>query len=184
MKALRPPQVNPKRRRAVSVRVVRGPSPGSEKRFTGTFTVGREADCGVQVLDASVAPHHVQILFDGVLWWVRDLNTGVGTLLDGARVQVVPLPDSAKIELGKGGPLLAIDVVDEEERPAPAPPESPPPPASSIALQSEAQIIERYLRPVGDGPIGAQTMMIRRAFERVQKQSSRRYRLVIGAFLV
>jgi pSer/pThr/pTyr-binding forkhead associated (FHA) protein len=169
----------------VSVRVVRGPSAGAEKRFSGTFTIGRDADCDVQLLDESVAPHHVQILFDGVLWWIRDLNTGGGTFLDGMRTQVVPLPASAKIELGKGGPLLAVDVADEGDQSAPAPSASPPvTSASSIALQSETQIIERYLRPVGDEPAGAHTMMIRRAFERVQKKSSQRYHLVIGAFLV
>jgi membrane-bound lytic murein transglycosylase D len=173
-----------KRSRAVTVRVLRGKSAEAMKRFTGTFTIGRGADCGLQIFDDAVALRHVQILFDGVLWWVRDLNSGVGTYVGGTRAQVVPLPASARIELGKGGPLLALDLADEEEQPVAIPADSPVATATSVPLKSETQIFEKYIGPLGDEPVGAQTMMIRKAFERVRKKSSWRYRVVIGAFLV
>ncbi len=195
-------------RRSTGVKavVVRGQAPRGEAWFGDTFTVGRGPECDLQLLDEGVESRHLQVIFDGVLWWVRDLSSGQGTYVNGTRVQLVPLPEAAEVEVGRPGPLLrltsAAGARAEGERvsgaapgpsagPAPASsaartaPAAPPPRKATPGdrFASETQILNRYLRP-GDGPAGRETMMFRRAFERVQKRSSRRYRLLIGAALL
>jgi hypothetical protein len=160
-----------------------------EVRLSATFTGGSDAGCDIRLSDAGVAPQHVQIIFDGILWWARDMGGAGGTYVNGTRIQFVHLPEQARVELGEGGPLLSIGAAEAERSPEPdaaAPPaaEAPgtragpqPPPAR---FSSETQIIERYLRPSGEGPAGRETMMLRRAFARAHRTSSRRYQLVVG----
>jgi hypothetical protein len=176
--------------RALLVRVIRGEGTPREARLAAKFTVGAGAGCDIRFPDARVDRRHVQVIFDGILWWVRDLGSAAGTYVNGTRIQLVPLPEQARVELGKGGPLLSIETAGEERpstppaepgpAPGPPPPSSPPPPAR---FSSETQIIERYLEPSRDRPHGADTMMFRRAFARVQRRSSRRYRIAIGGVL-
>lgn len=139
--------------------------------------------------DAGVAPQHVQLMFDGILWWARDLGTPNGTYVNGTRVHFVPLPEQARVELGRGGPLLVIRVDEEERTPDPTAVMPPPAEARPAAVSapvptprvsSETQIIQRYMQRSGEGGAGRETMLFRRAFARVQRQSSRRYRIVIG----
>ena len=179
----------PRGPRAVVARVVRGEGGPREVRLSATFTVGSDAGCDIRLSDAGVAPQHVQIIFDGILWWARDLGGAGGTYVNGTRIQFVHLPEQARVELGEGGPLLSIDAAGEERSPEPdaaSPPavEAPgtragPQPAPA-RFSSETQIIERYLRPSGEGPAGRETMMFRRAFARAHRTSSRRYQLVVG----
>lgn len=179
-----------RRARCVVARVTTGKTATSERRFDATFTIGRAADCALRVPGADVEPRHVQVLFDGVSrWWIRNLAGAGKTWVDGAPVQFVPLEGEAKVQLGKGGPLVSLALSEQgatepaaPEEPAPAP--APAPPVGPARELSEAEIIQRYMKPVGDAPAGKQTMMFRAAFQRVQKRSSRRYHLVIGAILL
>ena len=199
--------------KALRVRVLRGVSTPRDATFAGTLTIGTAADCEVRVDGPDVAPRHVQLVFDGVLWWTRDLGSPAGTFLNGTRVQFVPLSQNGVLEIGKGGPSLAVemaadraasskaaeappDVVPDArskgapsggasskaaERSAPAP-EAAPVPARPSRFSSETQIV-RALRG-GRAPAGRETMMLRRAFERVHKGSARRYQIAVGASLV
>jgi hypothetical protein len=181
--------------------------------FAGTLTIGTASACEVRVDGPAVAPHHVQLVFDGVLWWARDLGSPAGTFLNGTRVQFVPLPQNAVLELGQGGPSLAVEVAGRAasseaaeappdvvpdarpkgassrgtsskvaERSAPAPEAAPTPARPASRFSSETQIV-RALRG-GGAPAGRETMMLRRAFERVHKKSARRYQIAVGASLV
>jgi pSer/pThr/pTyr-binding forkhead associated (FHA) protein len=163
--------------------------PGTEGRFTSTFTIGRAADCGLRVQDPAVEPHHAQLLFDGIVWWIRHVAASGETLVDGSPVRVVPLQGDARLELGKGGPVVSLALSErgkeseregEEESPGPEAPASAPARGEAPEL-TEDEIIRRYMKPVGSGPAGKQTMMFRAAFAKVQKKSSRRYRVVIAA---
>ena len=172
----------PKRVRAVLARVTKGRGREGERRFAATFVVGGAPDCELQVLDPSVEPRHAQIICDGKSWWVRHVGKAGGTFVDGAQVQLVPLVNETRIELGKGGPVVTLVPTDEDAAEPAAP--QPAARAASGQILSEAEIIQRYIKPVGDAPAGKQTMMFRAAFQQVQKKSSRRYHLVIGAILL
>lgn len=154
-----------------------------ELTFTSTFTVGRDEECQVHLLDEGVARAHLQVVFDGILWWARDLNTEAGSFLGGNRIQLLALPERAEIELGRGGPVLSLAIRSDEAKAPPVSDRVEGEPQSKGRFTSETQIIERYVRPRGDAPAGRETLMLRRAFARVQKRSSRRYRLVLGAVL-
>lgn len=203
--------------RSVVARVAKGNGTGKERRFTGTFIVGRAADCGLRISDPAVDPHHAQILFDGIVWWVRHVGGAAGTYVDGSPIQLVPLAGEAKLELGKGGPVVSLrlaeagaseaDEAEEggkaskpgkagkpddkagkarkaDESAGDAEPSASTPGSGTGRELTEAEIIQRYMRPVGDGPAGKQTMMFRAAFQSVQKKSSRRYQVIIGASLL
>ena len=169
--------------RGVRVVEVRGcqARPG-ESCFEDTFTVGRGPGCDLQLLDERVEDRHLQVLYDGVLWWLRDVSAGRGTYLNGLRVHLVPLPDTAEVELGSPGPLLRLtrSAASARRVDAPAAPAEPAAASSGERFSSETQMLNRYLRP-STGPTGRETMIFRRAIERVRKQSSRRYRIAICA---
>ena len=160
-------------RSGIQVRLVRGRATPAEARFEATFTVGRSPECDVQCPEPFVSRQHLRVAFDGQGWWVRDLDTGSGTLVGGQRIAEVALTGPLEVELGEGGPVLAL-----------APERVGPTRAASVpGFASETQIIERYLEPSQGGPAGRQTLMFRRAFARVQARSSRRYRWAIAAAL-
>lgn len=164
------------------------PDVQKERSFTSAFLIGSASECALRIRGAAVEPRHVQVLFDGISWWIRNL-AGAGKLqVDGAPVQFVPLEGAAQVQLGKGGPVVSLRLAEPGTPETVPPPPSPPPataPAPSAARElSEAEIIQRYMKPVGNAPAGKQTMMFRAAFQRVQKRSSRRYHLVIAAILL
>jgi pSer/pThr/pTyr-binding forkhead associated (FHA) protein len=141
--------------------VVRGKSRGGEQRFTESFTIGRAPGCGVQVLEPGVAEHHLELVFDGVRWWARSLSA-VGTYVGGEEIQMVPLQGTAELELGAGGPVVSV----AEAR-------------LRRGFRSEEEIVARLRAPEG-APAGTQTLMLRRAVARVQRSSSRRYRVAVA----
>lgn len=158
----------------VLVRIQTGYAREGEKRFTRSFLIGRSGDCDFQLKDDRVSRRHAQVFFDGRTWRVQDLNSANGTYLNGIRVKEEPLPEKAEIELGRGGPLLSIRV--EQEKPIVEEVEVN---AKKKEFSSETQIIQRYFDKSKTEKAGEHTMMFRRAFERVHKKKSRKYRLGI-----
>lgn len=68
--------------------------------------------------------------------------------------------------------------------PAPRPTQGAPEPTPGGGFTNESQILRRFLRKDDDKtPVGHETMLFRRAFERVQKRSSRPYQILAGAVL-
>lgn len=192
--------------RGVVVRALTGNPRVQEVSFGRAFTVGSAAGCDFQLLDEGVAQAHAEVIADGILWWVRDLSGDPGTFVNGSRLEMIPLREVMEIELGRGGPRLRLEVVKEghdraspparpeetqrlEERKGREQPErgeqpGPPAPAAGHGeFTSETQILRRFLRRGGGAPAGNQTMMFRRAFERVQKRSSRPYQIVAAVAL-
>ena len=162
----------------VLLRLVGGEAQPSEARFAGTFLIGRSPDCDVRVQESFVSRQHLKVVFDGERWWLKDLDTGSGTFIAGSPITEVPLVEAVEVELGKGGPRFSLSV-ESEARPKVA---SLGPQAG--AFSSETQIIRRYLEPDSMLPAGKQTLMFRRAFQRVQKRSSRKYQLAIAVALL
>ena len=61
---------------------------------TGTFVprsndivIGREPACDIVLSSRYVNRRHARIHFDGKYWWLEDLRSVNGTLLDGVKVQ-------------------------------------------------------------------------------------------------
>ncbi|MCX5883092.1 MAG: FHA domain-containing protein [Deltaproteobacteria bacterium] len=163
---------------AIVVQVVRGQAGEKKKRFTAGFKVGRSRECDLQIGENCVSRVHLHVRFDSGQWWLKDLESANGTFMNGVRIQEALLSESAEIELGRGGALLSltiekIELPKVEEAPAPA-----------RDFTTETQIIRHYLDNTRKEDVGEQTMMFRRAFQRVQKKKSRKYQAVIGVALL
>jgi len=168
----------PKSGLAVLLRVTKGQAMEAEKRFTATFLIGRGKECDLQLTDTCVSRNHLQVVFDGENWRLKNLGSANGTFVNGIRIQEVPLTGSVEVELGKGGPLLLLTVEKPEL------PKVEETQTATREFSTETQIIRHYLDKSATEPVGEQTMMFRRAFERVHKKKSRKYQVVIGVVLL
>jgi soluble lytic murein transglycosylase-like protein len=151
---------------------------GRTFRFSRSFHIGREHDCGVRIEDGRVSRKHVLVSFDHGRWQVSDQKSGNGVYVNGRRVETVPVDHILSIRLGPEGPLLTIEVegaAAQAARPSAAP---PPAGGETMLLQS---YVERYFgEPTGDEPVGGRTLMIRKAFSRIQRKQRRTYTVVVG----
>ena len=108
-------------------------------------------------------------------WIVRDLQSSNGVFIDGKRTAAAPIGNGVTVVLGNDGPALEIEV--EHEAAARRPPERVEPDEED-ALEVYA---ERYFQSGDDESAGSRTVMIRKAFQKVQQQQKRTHRLTIGA---
>lgn len=162
----------------LTIHVEGGRSEERNFRFQGRFRIGRERSCDGQVKDPHVSRTHLEFLFEAGQWRVRDLGSVNGTYLDGVLIQESVLPQKARIELGAGGPVLSV----QQEYRSTASPD--PDETVSVEANSLTQIAGHYFGKSNTGTAGEHTMMIRRAFHRIQKRHSRRYQVILLAAVV
>jgi serine/threonine protein kinase len=62
--------------------------------------LGRKEDCDLSVPENSVSSRHCELRFDGFHWWVTDLNSRNGTLVNGVPIQQQLLKDGDIIQIG------------------------------------------------------------------------------------
>jgi hypothetical protein len=67
----------------------------------GRAVLGRSKECDVQVPDPNVSRRHAELRQEGGAWWLVDLDSTNGTLLNGKRVQRAKLSDGDTIRLGE-----------------------------------------------------------------------------------
>jgi membrane-bound lytic murein transglycosylase D len=148
---------------------------GSHYRFVESFCIGRAPDCDIRIQDVHVSRKHVSVEFNGAQWCLRDLQSGNGVFVAGESVQSVPIAGKLTISLGADGPVVSMEV----EQPEP-PVEEEEEAGHTVML---ASYTDRYLRQASDEEdedVGERTMMIRRAFEQVQKKQKRKHGWVVG----
>ena len=63
-------------------------------------TIGRLASSGVHVPDANVSREHAAFVREGSSWWIEDLDSSNGTLLNGEPVDRARLQDGDVVEVG------------------------------------------------------------------------------------
>jgi peptidoglycan lytic transglycosylase D len=149
-------------------------SDGRLFRLVRPFVIGRELDCDVRIEDGRVSRKHVEVSIEDGRWIVRDRQSGNGVFVNGRRIDTLPVDQSLTITLGADGPSVTLEVE------APAVPVSARPPAAG----SETMIyIDRYFGGAIDENevVGGRTMMIRKAFQKVQKKQQRKYTWIVAA---
>ena len=144
-----------------------------EREFTGRVRIGRDPGCDLRINDQGVSRVHAELFRAGGQWFVRDLGSSNGTFLDGARVQEAPLPACSSLRLGTRGPELRLNH-DGPAQPATGTASGEPP-------RSLDEIAAHYFDANSKAPAGDRTMMVRRAFNSVQRRQKRRYGSVIAA---
>ena len=164
---------------SVVARVLRGVGPVGDLKFSESFSVGRSSECDLPMHETSVSRTHARVEFDGDRWWIKDLGSSNGTILNGQRIHESLLPDSAIVELGVGGPQFSLEVERKVEKVDEV---------GSLRLNpdltTETQIIRHYFDKTDSDNSGEHTMMFRRAFKNVQKKKSKKYQLLIGVTLL
>lgn len=96
---------------AGTVRVTWQDSRGKHERtFNRGFQIGRDDACDIHLDDALISRRHAEVSYEDGLWWIRDLGSRNGTLVDGQRVTRVPLPVACDVQLHEMAPVLRLDV--------------------------------------------------------------------------
>jgi hypothetical protein len=81
-----------------------------ERTFHADFRIGREDTCELHLDDPMISRKHVLVSHEQGLWWIADLGSRNGTLLDGHRVMRAPLPPRCEVKLYEAGPALRLEV--------------------------------------------------------------------------
>jgi hypothetical protein len=81
-----------------------------ERTFHADFRIGREDVCELHLDDPMISRKHALVSHEQGLWWIADLGSRNGTLLDGHRVTRAPLPPRSEVKLYDAGPSLRLEV--------------------------------------------------------------------------
>jgi membrane-bound lytic murein transglycosylase D len=153
---------------------------GQDLSFRTTFRIGRADDCEVCIQEEHVSRNHVEVWFEDGRWCLRDLNSANGVYVNGQRREAVAIPDELTFRLGIEGPELTLRV-EKPPQPAPPPP-SPPATAQPVPNPDLKHYLEHYFG-TAEGA-GDRTMMVRMAYQHLQKKQKRKYGKVIVALAV
>jgi len=94
-----------------SVRVTWSDASGvHERSFHTDFRIGRDDTCELHLDDPMISRRHAEISFAEGLWWIRDLGSRNGTMLDGRSISRVPLPGRCEVKLYEAGAPLRLEV--------------------------------------------------------------------------
>src|SRR5262249_27639194 len=150
---------------------VRAPD-GRTFRMVRAFVIGRELTCEVRIEDGRVSRTHAAVSFEDGRWVVRDRQSGNGVFVDGRRVDSALVDGALTISLGADGPRIGLEV---EHAAAAAPP-------PALVHGETMAYVNRYFGDDLDGsvPAGGRTMMIRKAFQKVQKKQKRKYTGIVA----
>jgi len=153
--------------------IVRLPD-GRTLRFSTSFLIGREPGCEVELAYGQVSRRHAEVSLAAGEWIIRDLQSSNGLFVDGRRTERTAIGDGVTVTVGADGPTLRI----EPEGVAPA----PEPRQDTTHDGTLDEYAQRYFQSEGDDEsVGGRTLMIRKAFQKVQQQQRRRSRVAIGA---
>lgn len=162
MPASNPPPLSPSPPILI-VRTGAGSPDFQELRFTSSFRIGRGEQCEFRIQNEYVSRQQAEVVFENGQWYVRDLRSSNGIYVGERRVDEVSVTDSLTIRLGIKGPTIAFEVQQ--------------PPTAATPGESTAVYVDRYFSeaPANENA-GEHTIMVRRAFQRVQTRQKRKYR--------
>jgi pSer/pThr/pTyr-binding forkhead associated (FHA) protein len=74
---------------AISLTLIPENEPGISKHFSQSeIILGRDPGCDLQLADDTVSARHSQLAYHHGQWWIMDLTSKNGTLLNGAPVKI------------------------------------------------------------------------------------------------
>ncbi|MCI0651146.1 MAG: FHA domain-containing protein [Planctomycetes bacterium] len=111
----------------------------------GAVTVGRARDATVMIRDAKSSRHHLRIEGNGPGYFVEDLGSSNGTLLNGKATRRAPLAHGDVIHIGE----VSITYIDERA-PAAGAPEAP---AAIAVAAAPAGILEEPAAAAPESPV-------------------------------
>src|SRR5678816_4187362 len=144
---------------AITIQILECQADNREYASTSGFCIGRDGADETRISnDSSISRKHAEVLCQEDGWWVKDLNSTNGTYVDEQKIDCVAIRRSTKMRLGTGA---TIDLLSPEgvQQGAAEPP---------VDSASVTQYMRRYFDASTDDNAGGHTLMIRRAFARVQ----------------
>jgi len=64
------------------------------------LTIGRKTSCAIRVEDPTVSAEHAEIFPESGQWWVSDLNSTNGILVNGKKIEKAQLVEGTTIGIG------------------------------------------------------------------------------------
>ncbi|MBK1718453.1 transglycosylase SLT domain-containing protein [Thiocystis violacea] len=132
--------------------------------------VGRGEDCGLRLHHELVSRRHFAIYPEAGRWWVRDLGSRNGTLINGRPIDRLPLEGVTTLQLGSDGPRIRVTLPERV-------PEAP-------ASTSAEPLFRHYFADDRPGAMGEHTRFIRRFLHDEKRRQRRLYLGLIGVVLV
>ena len=111
--------------------VERGPDSGREFPLDDVAVIGRLKTAQVALSDMSASREHTRVLHQGDMWFLVDLGSRNGTLVNGKKVQRHKLAQGDRIAIGKT--VMRFEA-DGGKAPAPEAPESTSTPTEPLPL--------------------------------------------------
>jgi hypothetical protein len=81
-----------------------------ERTFHGDFRIGRDESCELHLDDPLISRRHAEVIHREGLWWITDLGSRNGTLLDRHLITSCPLPTQCEVKLYETAPVLRLEV--------------------------------------------------------------------------
>ena len=139
--------------------------------FQTNFKIGRTAECDVCIRNEFVSRTHVAVSFEDGAWWLRDQNSRNGIYVGDQRVVRTALKERLIIRLGIRGPEVSFTALQ---------------PVKQLEPEAKAMLASDYVqhyfgKSPGRRPAGEHTMLIRTAFEQVQRKEKRKYGGIIAS---
>ena len=151
----------------ISITYEAGDGDQATRIFLSSFRVGRSPDCEVSVSSSVVSRKHLEVVLLADSWWLIDDSSANGTFVDGMKIDRYELTGDTRVELGRGGPTLHFRIEEPETE-----------------KKADPLTVTQYQKHYFDGKdnseIGEHTMMVRQAFDRVQKKQKRKYGGIIA----
>ena len=152
---------------SITVKIEKGKAEKTDFSFTTPFRIGHDKSCELRIEDPAVSRFHAEIWFLRDKWWILDLESASGILVDGKKVERSPLAKKTKVQLGSNGPVLTLTTEEISKAEA------------TLKDQTVTQYIQHYFTASND-EVGEHTMMVRRAFEKVQKKQKKKFGVIIA----
>ncbi len=180
------------------LRVALGGPQQKDYRFTTPFRIGRTEECDVCIKDEHVSRVHARTAYEDGGWWLYDLNSANGLIVNGERVPKVLLTNGITVRLGVRGLDVTFAVQDAPKpatppviqslpvpEPIPVKVAATPPVATPVAKKPAEDYAAHYFGKLKEGETaGEHTMFIRSAFAQVQQKQKRKYGGVIAALVI
>lgn len=106
------------------------------------MTIGRDQASSLVLAHGDISRHHCELHHDGASWWLTDLGSTNGTLVDGQRIASIPLAPGEPLQVmvgGNRGVAVQVQVAAAPgATPRPGGPAGPPPMTARTAPPTAA----------------------------------------------
>jgi membrane-bound lytic murein transglycosylase D len=170
---------------ALKVAVGTPPADVRKYRMETAFRIGRGEDCEIRIEDNFVSRCHVSVTLENGEWLARDNSSSNGMFVNGERVELARIEWRLALRLGVEGPFVYFETEKDGKAASGAnwqAAQAEPVAGKTVMI---AAYTDKYFGAVKEGEtLGAHTMMIRQAYNKVQKKQRWKYTWVLASLSV